>query len=577
MHHSDEIPLPGGDFSDFYLSLRQWVLYKLRRSSIDMNETNRLLLSGDEAIALAARHAGVALGAGYPGTPSTEILEAFSEYGGKAQWSPNEKVALEVAIGAAFGGARALATMKHVGLNVASDPLFTAAYTGVSGALVIVSADDPGMASSQNEQDNRRYAVAAGLPMLEPSDSQEAYDLFFEAVEISERWNIPVLFRVTTRVCHSYTVVRPRETNGTARPANFERDIKSRVMIPAYARAAHRRLRRKLGEMEAWNEKCHLNPVIPGDKALGIITSGISFMHVREAAPQASVLKLAFTYPLPMKRIEQFVSGVERCVVIEEGDPYLVDAIRAAGLNVEGKAEMYRFGELDVPRVRRILNRDLTPEPAKPPGKPPQLCDACQYRIVFEALRKRDCIVAGDIGCYTLGVLQPFEAIDSCVCMGASLGVGLGLRHVLPEPQAKRVVSVIGDSTFIHSGINGLVEMVYNPPPNGHVLIILDNSTTAMTGHQEHPGTGRSLDHEPAGKVVIEDLSRSLGVKRTFVIEPRFGTNEFDQLLNDCLSRNELSVIIARRPCILIAKQLKQYEARACEGEKKEENVACCN
>ena len=577
MHHSDEIPLPGGDFSDFYLSLRQWVLYKLRRSSIDMNETNRLLLSGDEAIALAARHAGVALGAGYPGTPSTEILEAFSEYGGKAQWSPNEKVALEVAIGAAFGGARALATMKHVGLNVASDPLFTAAYTGVSGALVIVSADDPGMASSQNEQDNRRYAVAAGLPMLEPSDSQEAYDLFFEAVEISERWNIPVLFRVTTRVCHSYTVVRPRETNGTARPANFERDIKSRVMIPAYARAAHRRLRRKLGEMEAWNEKCHLNPVIPGDKALGIITSGISFMHVREAAPQASVLKLAFTYPLPMKRIEQFVSGVERCVVIEEGDPYLVDAIRAAGLNVEGKAEMYRFGELDVPRVRRILNRDLTPEPAKPPGKPPQLCDACQYRIVFEALRKRDCIVAGDIGCYTLGVLQPFEAIDSCVCMGASLGVGLGLRHVLPEPQAKRVVSVIGDSTFIHSGINGLVEMVYNPPPNGHVLIILDNSTTAMTGHQEHPGTGRSLDHEPAGKVVIEDLSRSLGVKRTFVIEPRFGTNEFDQLLDDCLSRNELSVIIARRPCILIAKQLKQYEARACEGEKKEENVACCN
>jgi indolepyruvate ferredoxin oxidoreductase alpha subunit len=378
-------------------------------------------------------------------------------------------------------------------------------------------------------------------------------------------------------VCHSYTVVRPRETNGAPKAANFERDIKSRVMIPAYARAAHRRLRQKLAEMEVWNETCQLNQVIQGDKVLGIITSGISFMHVREVAPQASVLKLGFTYPLPMKQIEQFVRSVERCVVIEEGDPYLVDAIRAAGMKVEGKADMYRFGELDVPRVRRILDYDLTPEAAKPPGKPPQLCDACQYRIVFESLRKRDCIVAGDIGCYTLGVLQPFEAIDSCVCMGASLGVGLGLRHVLPEQQARRVVSVIGDSTFIHSGINGLVEMVYNPPPNGHVLIILDNSTTAMTGHQEHPGTGRSINHEPAGKVVIEDLARSLGVKRTYVIEPRFGTNEFDRLLEDCLNTNALSVIIARRPCILIAKQLKEYEAKACEGAKKEENVACCN
>jgi indolepyruvate ferredoxin oxidoreductase alpha subunit len=252
-------------------------------------------------------------------------------------------------------------------------------------------------------------------------------------------------------------------------------------------------------------------------------------------------------------------------VVVEEGDPYLVEAIRAAGIPVEGKADMYRFGELDVPRVRRILNNDLSAEPAKPPGKPPQLCDACQYRIVFEALRKKDCIVAGDIGCYTLGVLQPFEAIDSCVCMGASLGVGLGLRHVLPPDQARRVVSIIGDSTFVHSGISGLVEMVYNPPPNGHVLIILDNSTTAMTGHQEHPGTGRKLDHEPTGKVVIEDLARSLGIRRVHVIEPHFGTDDFDLLLTDCLESNELAVIIARRPCILIAKQLKQYEDRQCE------------
>lgn len=542
-----------------------------------MNKQNRLLLSGDEAIALAAKHAGVALGAGYPGTPSTEILESFAENGGKAQWSPNEKVALEVAIGAAFAGARALCTMKHVGLNVASDPLFTAAYTGVSGALVVVSADDPGMASSQNEQDNRRYAVAAGLPMLEPSDSQEAYDFFFAAIEISERWNIPVLLRVTTRVCHSYTVVTPRPSNGQPKAPNFQRDIKTRVMIPAYARPAHRRLRQKLAEMDGWNETCELNRVVKGSSVLGIITSGVSFMHVREAAPEASVLKIGFTHPLPMKKIEAFVRSVDRCVVVEEGDPYLVDAIRAAGLKVESKADMYRFGELDVTRVKRILNYDLTPEATKPPGKPPQLCDACQYRIVFDSLRKKDCIVAGDIGCYTLGVLQPFEAIDSCVCMGASLGVGLGLRHVLPPDQAKRVVSVIGDSTFVHSGINGLVEMVYNPPPNGHVLVILDNSTTAMTGHQEHPGTGRTLQHEPTGKVVLEDLARAVGIRRVFVVEPRFGTDEFDRLLTECLETSELSVIIARRPCILIAKQLKEYEAKACECDAKGTHVQQSN
>ncbi len=470
-----------------------------------------------------------------------------------------------MAIGAAFGGARALCTMKHVGLNVASNPLFTAAYTGVTGALIVVSADDPGMASSQNEQDNRRYAVAAGLPMLEPADSQETYDFMFAAIVISERWKIPVLFRVTTRVCHSYTVVQPRAQAETPRAANYEKDIQGRVMIPAYARPAHRRLRRKLAELHEWNETCGLNRIVEGGPALGIITSGISFMHVREAAPEARVLKLGFTHPLPMNKIAQFAKGVERCLVVEEGDPYLVESIRGAGVAVEGKADLYRFGELDVPRVRRILKQDLSAEPPKPPGKPPQLCDGCQYRIVFEALRKKDCIVAGDIGCYTLGVLQPFEAIDSCVCMGASLGVGLGLRHVLPAGQARRVVSVIGDSTFVHSGLSGLVEMVYNPPPHGHVLIILDNSTTAMTGHQEHPGTGRTLGHEPTGKVVLEDLARSLGIRRVHVVEPRLGTGEFERVLTECLESGELAVIIARRPCILIAKQLKQYETQRCE------------
>ena len=547
-----------------------------------MTDSNRRLLSGDEAIALAAFHAGVALGAGYPGTPSTEILEAFDKLGGRGQWSPNEKVALEVAIGAAFGGARALCTMKHVGLNVAADPLFTVAYTGVSGALVIISADDPGMASSQNEQDNRHYAVAAGLPCLEPADSQEAYDFTWAAFEISEKWKLPVILRVTTRVCHSKTIVCPRATNAAPPAAQWTRDIPGRVMIPAYARPAHARLRKKLAEIEAWNETSDLNRVVSGDAKLGIITSGISYQHVREAAPEASVLKLGLTHPLPLKKIAEFAKSVERCLVVEEGDPYLVDSIRAAGVTVEGKPTMYRFGELNVARVRRIVNRDESPEPPKPPGKPPQLCDGCPYRQVFSVFRKMNLIVAGDIGCYTLGVLSPFEAMDTCVCMGASLGVGLGLRKVLPPEQARRVVSVIGDSTFVHTGINGLVDMAYNPPPNGHTLVILDNSTTAMTGQQEHPGTGRLLGHEPANKLVIEDLCRAAGIPRVMVVEPRLGSNDFENVLSECLNGDQLAVIIVRRPCLLIGKQFKASEKLAvaaatetCDAAKKGETCGC--
>lgn len=532
-----------------------------------MTEANRMLLSGDEAIALGALHGGVALGAGYPGTPSTEILEAFSALGGRAQWSPNEKVALEVVIGVAFAGARGMATMKHVGLNVAADPLFTVAYTGISGALLVVSADDPGMASSQNEQDNRHYAEAAGVPMLEPSDSQEAYDFTLAGLELSARWKIPVLLRVTTRVCHSKTVVRPGPLPSAPPPARFERDISGRVMIPANARPAHRRLREKLEQIQAWNESGPLNRVEERDRKLGIIASGIAYVHAREAVPEASVFKLGMSYPLPFQRVAEFVKGVDRALVVDEGDPWLVDALRAAGILVEGKPALFRFGELNVDRVRRIVRREQTPEPKRPPGKPPQLCEACQYRIVFDTLRRNQCIVAGDIGCYTLGVLPPFEAMDTCVCMGASVGVGLGLRHVLPADEARRVVSVIGDSTFIHSGISGLVEMVYNPPRGGHVLLILDNSTTAMTGHQEHPGTGRRLNHEPTHKVVIEDLARALGVPRVHVVEPRAGSDEFERVLRECLDSGQLCVILARRPCILIAKRLKEYERCECESK----------
>lgn len=530
-----------------------------------MTSSDRQLLSGNGAIALAAIHAGVALGTGYPGTPSTEILEEFSRRGGKAQWAPNEKVALEVGIGVAYGGARALITMKHVGLNVAADPLFSVAYTGVVGALVIVSADDPGMASSQNEQDNRRYAVAAGVPMLEPADPQEAYDYTFAAIEISERWGLPVLLRLTTRVCHTQAPVQPRTSFSTAPEPHFAHDLKGRNLIPPNARPAHRRLRHKLAEIEEWSETTPLNQALPGNgqAQLGLITSGVSYLHAREAEPGASFLKLGLTHPLPLKKIRQFVRGVKRCVVIEENDPCLADAIRAAGMAVESKEDLFRLGELNVDRVRRILACDHSPEPARPAGKPPELCEGCSHRVVFQALHDLDCIVAGDIGCYALGVLPPYSAMDCCVCMGSSIGIGLGLRHVLPRAEARRVVSVIGDSTFVHSGITGLVEMIYNPPPSGHVVILLDNSTTAMTGHQEHPGTGRTLNHQPASKVVYEDLARALGLPEVRVIALGRDSSEFAQLLRSSLAAEKLVLIVARRPCVLAAAHIREYEKRA--------------
>lgn len=532
---------------------------------------SRRILSGDEAVALAAYDAQLTLGTGYPGTPSTEILESLHSLGGRAQWSPNEKVALEVGIGVAFGGGRALVTMKHVGLNVAADPLFTVAYTGVRGALVIVSADDPGMASSQNEQDNRRYAVAAGIPMLEPADSQEAYNFTLLAIEVSERWSMPVLLRMTTRVCHSKTIV---ETPGYPVPpapaAGYVRDVPARVMIPAYARPAHHKLRTKLAQIAEWNEREGPLAVVPGSDTLGVITSGVSFQYVREALPQASVLKLGLTYPLPIELMKSFAASHQRTLVIEEGDPYLSDAARAAGIPVEPNAEPFRFGELNVARVRRMAAGDLTPEPKPVPGKPPELCHGCPHRTVFTALRDLGCIVSGDIGCYSLGVLPPFLAMDTLVCMGASIGVGLGLRHTLPLDEARRVVSVIGDSTFVHSGITGLVEMVYNPPPTGHLLLILDNGTTAMTGLQEHPGTGRTLDHASTGKFVFENVIRAMGIADVHVVDPTRDPAAFTELVKTSLDSGRLSVIIARRNCLLAAGAIKQYE-KCPEGNTHEQ------
>jgi indolepyruvate ferredoxin oxidoreductase alpha subunit len=525
----------------------------------------KLLLNGDEAIAAAAYDAGVALGTGYPGTPSTEILEEFEHLGGHAQWAPNEKIALEVAIGVSFAGGRSIATMKHVGLNVAADPLFTAAYTDVSGALIVVSADDPGMASSQNEQDNRRYAVAAAIPMLEPSDSQEAYDFTFLAIEISERWHVPVLLRLTTRVCHSKSILERREKPLPVKPGSYTKNMRVHSMMPANARPAHRNLREKLRQIAQWCEESGPAKIVSGSRSLGIITSGISYEHVREAAPEASVLKLGMTYPLPIEKIRKFAAGVDRCLVVEEGDPYLVEQIRTAGIAVEDKLQSFRFGELNIERVRRLIAQDSSPEPKLVPGKPPALCPGCPHRSAFEVLRDLNCIVSGDIGCYGLGALPPFDAVDTSLCMGASIGIGLGMRHMLPPEEAKRVVSVLGDSTFMHTGINGVIEMLFNPPPSGHLLVILDNGITAMTGMQENPGTGRKLDHSKTNKIVFEDVIRAMGVKNVHVVDAVANKAEFSKLVLESLEKPELSVIIARRECLLAAKSIREWEKSNAE------------
>ena len=340
-------------------------------------------------------------------------------------------------------------------------------------------------------------------------------------------------------------------------------------MIPAYARQAHHRLRSKLAELADWNEKSELNAEYSGNGSfdLGIIASGVAYWHAREAAPDARVLRIGCSWPLPVERVRAFAASVKRCVVVEEGDPFLAEVISAAGISVETAPECFRFGELNVPRVRRLLAGDTTEQAAAPGGKPPQLCPGCPHRIAFEILRDLNCIVSGDIGCYTLGVLSPFEAIDTCVCMGASIGVGLGMRHVLPEEQARRVVSVIGDSTFFHSGLTGMLEMVYNPPATGHVILLLDNSTTAMTGLQEHPGTGRTLKRAPAHAVLPEALARAAGVQRVEVLDPVKKPDLLKQTIQDALAANETTLLVVRRPCLLLAARNKREGAASSKPD----------
>ena len=521
------------------------------------------LLSGNEAIALGALHAGCALGVGYPGTPSTEILERFSELGGSAEWAPNEKVAAEVALGVAFAESNVLCTMKHVGFNVAQDLLFTAAYSGIQGGYVLVVADDPGMASSQNEQDTRSLAIAGGLPVLEPADSQEAYDFTRLAFKLSRRYNTVVILRTTTRISHSNTIVKYDESTADPKPqADYKREIPLRVMVPGHAKSAHRRLRQKLADIATWNAEQGPNEIIDGKgDLLGVISSGIAFQHAYEAAPDASFFKLGMSYPLPVEKLVEWTKRFKKCVAIEEGDPFLTTQLKAAGANVESRAETFRFGEFNVDRAAAQIAGETVETLAVMKAKPPQLCKGCPHLFSFAPLAEAGMIIAGDIGCYTLSALKPLQAMDIQICMGASIGIGLGMRHVLPEEQARKVVSVMGDSTFMHSGLTGLVEMVYNAPKTGHVLIVVDNSITAMTGQQENPATGRKLNHSATNRVIIEDVARGIGVKNVATFNPIRQKDEFIAYLQDCLAKNELSLIVLKQPCVLAAGAIAKWEA----------------
>ena len=491
------------------------------------------------------------MAAGYPGTPSTEILENIVQYDTiYAEWAPNEKVALEVAIGAAFGGARALATMKHVGVNVASDPLLTASYTGVNAGLVLVSADDPGMHSSQNEQDNRHYARFAKIPMLEPSDSQEAKDFTILAFRLSEEFDTPVLLRTTTRVNHGESVVKLAEPREPVY-SDFEHNPQKYVMIPAYGIKRHALVEERLLRLREYSNTSGLNRIEWGDTSIGIITSGISYQYVKEVAPEASVLKLGMTYPLPDRLIQEFASKVETLYVVEELDPFLEEQIRALGLKVIGKERFPIVGELN-PRIvaegfqRSTLNAQLST--LNVPARPPVLCPGCPHRAFFHVLKKMNAIVTGDIGCYTLSVLPPLEVMDTCVCMGASIGSALGMKRAMSPEDGRPVVAVIGDSTFVHSGITGLIDAVYNN--TAAVICILDNSTTAMTGGQEHPASGRRLNGDHASKLDLVGLVRAVGVEDVLVVDP-YDLSAVENALKYAVQTEKPSVIITNRPCVL--------------------------
>ena len=513
---------------------------------------NELWMSGNEAIALGAYEAGVKVASGYPGTPSTEIMENLSRYEGVyTEWAPNEKVGLEVAIGASFAGARALATMKHVGLNVAADPLFTASYTGVSGGLVLVCADDPEMHSSQNEQDNRNYAFAAKLPMLEPSEPMEAKEMLKTAFDLSEDLDTPVILRITTRIAHVKGVVERKERCEIAVGAINKNPAKL-VMLPGMAKKRRAYVEERMDRCMELAETADFNRIEEGDTVKGFITSGVSYLYVKEAFPDAAVLKLGMCWPLPEKMIRRFAGMVDELYVVEELDPFLEIHIKAMGISCRGKDLIPSQGELNTAIVRNAIAPESTPEVFEEvalPMRPPNMCAGCPHRGIFFTLSRMKLFVSGDIGCYTLGFLPPLSAMDSCVCMGASVSIAHGMAKAIGDGGHDKIVSVIGDSTFIHSGITGLINTVYNN--SASTLIILDNSITAMTGQQENPASGHNMKGEASSQLDLEALCRAVGVKHVYKVNPH-EVPETRKILKEAIALTEPSVVISEAPCVLL-------------------------
>ncbi len=537
------------------------------------------MLSGDEAVARGAWEAGVAVASAYPGTPSTEILEDLVHYPNiYAEWAPNEKVAVDVAIGAAYAGRRGLAAMKHVGLNVAADSFMYASMTGMEAGLVIVSADDPAMHSSQNEQDNRTFAKFARIPCLEPSDSQEAKDMTIAAFGLSERFDTPVLLRLTTRICHSTSAVELGErVDGTpVEPKPFPRNPAKYVMVPGNAVKRHPVIEQRILDIAKFAESFPLNRIEMGETGLGIITAGVAYQYAKEVFPTASILRLGMTWPLPEQMIRRFAASVEKLIVIEELDPFIEEAVQLMGIPVEGKSIFPLTGELD-PRVVResAIHSSLLPASAHVPlpgvevgplpARPPVLCPGCPHRGVFYVLNKLKVPVNGDIGCYTLGLIPPLSAIHSCGCMGAGIAVAHGaVKAGSPEHH----VAVIGDSTFFHTGIPALINTVYNR--SRVITIIMDNRVTGMTGHQQNPGTGVTLQGETTTQIELEPLVRALGIKQVKTV-PAYHVAEIEATLKEFLKLDEPAVLITLEPCVLLPEVRKTWTplevlAEQCNG-----------
>ena len=515
------------------------------------------LMTGNEAVARGAYEAGVKFASAYPGTPSTEILENIALYKEdiKAEWAPNEKVAVESAAGASIAGARTVASMKHVGLNVAADPLFTIAYTGVNGGFVIITADEPGQHSSQNEQDNRNYAKSAKIPMLEPSDSQEAKDMIKKAFEISEKYDTPVLYRLTTRLCHSKSIVECNERKEVG-IKEYVKDANKYVTVPAVSRKLRVKVEERLKKLTDYSNTTEFNYMEINNSKVGVIVSGMCFNFAKEVFKEnVSYLKLGFTFPMPDEKIKEFSSEVDKIYIIEENDGFIEEHVKSLSIECYGKNAFPPYGEMTPDIIREAVtgktfeHLDINEELLIP--RPPTFCPGCPHRGLFYELGKRkDVVVTGDIGCYTLGFSAPYNSMDCCVCMGASLGSGHGAQQVfnMVEGNKKRVVGVLGDSTFFHTGINGLFDVIYNK--GNSISIILDNRITGMTGHQQNPGSGYTLQGEKTTEISIEEIVKACKVKNVRVINPN-KLSEVNDALDWALSNKEASVIITRWPCAL--------------------------